>query len=109
MATDRLGLTDEYEHKELRLKVCSSCAYATWMSKTEYSLWLAQHGIAVLKNADQLETLPPLPRFKLSECRQTLFCRLCKCNLEAKAGVPENECIYGLWDFSKIFKKGKEL
>ncbi len=104
LITDGMGITEKQPFTDGRIERCCQCGYSTWLSKTEYTVWLASHGIRVLENIDQLEALPVLPRQKRSESRQGLYCRICKCYLPAKANVEDEDCIMGSW----LVKKGRE-
>jgi len=92
LATDRIGLTEEYEFTDGRIRKCQQCDENTWMTKLEYGQWLKDNGIEILENFTQLEVLPKLPKYELDNKRRNLFCRICKCFVPAKARVPDSEC-----------------
>ena len=80
-----------------RIRVCHRCDEQTWLSIKEYFTWLKKNGVAILKNLDQLETLPRLEKFHPGPGRSNLFCRLCKCFVPAKARVENQKCPLGKW------------
>lgn len=63
----------------------------------EYTQWLKDNGIEVLKNLHQLEVLPKLPKYELDDKRRNLFCRICKCYVPAKARIEKEHCQLGKW------------
>ncbi len=80
-----------------KIKLCQECEENTWMTKAEHAKWLLKHGIKVLENFDQLEKLPRLPKHKKSKKRKTLYCRLCKCHVEAKITDEDERCLLKKW------------
>ena len=88
----------KYKHTDDRIRACWTCTYQTWMSRTEYTAWLVKHGIEVLTNFTQLEELPMLPKYKQSNKRRNLYCRICKCFIPAKARVKEMNCPKNVWE-----------
>lgn len=82
----------KYEFTDDRIITCHKCDEQTWMTKAEYLNWLTDNGIEILANLNQLETLPKLPKFGQDEKRRSLFCRICKCFIPAKARVKEEKC-----------------
>ena len=92
-----LALGIKYEFTDGRVRICQKCEWNTWMSAIEYSAWLAKHGIEVLVNFDQLEKLPMLPKYEQSKKRRTIYCRICKCKVPAKARVEDEKCPKDYW------------
>ena len=85
----------KYEFTDGRIRICRSCHYNTWLTKLEYSTWLAKHGIDVLTNIEDLTSLPMLP--KKTEAKN-LYCRKCKCFIPAKARVKDEKCPLDKWE-----------
>ena len=78
-----------------RIRTCRTCNENTWLKISEYSQFLLKHGIDVIKNLDQLEKLPPLPK---SDKGRNLYCRICKCFIPGKARVDDEQCPLGRWE-----------
>ena len=93
----RLATGKRYEWTDDRIRVCQQCEKNTWMSRSEYAGWLFSHGIKVLTNLDDLSVLPMLPKYELGEGRRVLYCRICKCDVPAKARVEDEQCLMGKW------------
>jgi hypothetical protein len=85
----------KYEFTDGRIRVCRGCEYNTWMKKIEYAAWLFRHGIEVLTNFDDLTKLPMLPK---QNTGNTIYCRLCKCEIPKKARVKDEKCPKDKWD-----------
>lgn len=81
------------EKYDSRISMCKTCRHNTYLTKYEYAKWLLSHGVEVLKNIDDLTNLPVLPKSRKGD----LYCRVCKCNLEAKCRVKTERCPYGRW------------
>jgi len=79
-----------------KLNICKECEEHTWLSPQEYYTWLLAHGIKVITHFMQLDKLPALPKHSQTKIRNKLCCRLCKCDLEAKARS-DADCVLGLW------------
>jgi hypothetical protein len=91
-----------YEFSSVRVSICRSCEYNTWMKQSEYALWLIKHGIDVLKNFDDLTKLPLLPK---QATGRTIYCRLCKCCIPKKADVEDERCPKNKWQLPKNAKE----
>ena len=91
-----------------RMQKCNACDKQTWMTKLEYTTWLARFGIdAVLANISMLERVTEeLPKQEYTEGREA-YCCVCKCNLDAKTRVARAFCPLPnrKWDISKEAKK----
>lgn len=81
-----------------RVRTCEMCDEQTWMSEAEYTAWLLRNGIKVLRNFTQLEKLPKLPKYEKSPKRTGLYCRICKCFIEAKSRAKSAKCQLGKWE-----------
>jgi len=92
-----LMLGRKYEFTDSRILKCQTCDYNTWLSATEYALWLTANGISVIINFRQLEKLPMLTRYSQSRKRRRLYCRICKCSVPAKARVKSEICPKDEW------------
>ena len=88
----------KYEFTDDRIRSCHNCDEQTWMSAAEYTAWLLANGIKVVMNFNQLENLPPLPKYEQSPRRRNLYCRLCKCFIPAKARIESEKCSLGEWE-----------
>ena len=78
-----------------RARTCETCDERTWMSEAEYTAWLLRNGIKVLRNFTQLEKLPKLPKYEKSPKHTGLYCRICKCFIEAKTRTEKARCQLG--------------
>lgn len=87
---------EKKELAERKIKRCQLCPYHTWLKKSEYLKYLKELGIEVIKNFDQLEKLPPLPK-KKNHLGTRLFCTICKCWIPAKAYSEDETCPKDLW------------
>ena len=84
----------EYEFADARIAVCRDCEYSTWMTELDYAAWLLKNGVKVLTHLDDLTQLPMLPK---QNTGRTIWCRLCKCNIPAKAAVTDEQCPKNKW------------
>lgn len=66
------------------------------MTKTEYAEWLINNGKDIIGNFTELEKLPALPKMDKRD-NTLMFCRLCKCELDAKCRVKDERCPLGRW------------
>ena len=82
-----------------RMRICRACQHGTWMTKRQYAAWLADHGVEVAKNIEDLTVLDPLPKQEYTKEQRRIFCRHCKCYLPAKARLEDQTCPLGKWDF----------
>ena len=89
-----LAVGRKYEFTDGRIRICRGCDMNTWMTKLEYSTWLLKNGIKVLTNLDDLTVLPILPK---QNTGKTIYCRLCKCDIPAKARVKDEDCPENKW------------
>lgn len=85
-----------YRRAEQRQAVCMACEFQTWLTKSEYLAWLAANGIEVLTHIDDLTRLPMLDKHGFARGR-SLFCRLCKCWIPAKAYSKDSQCPQDKW------------
>jgi len=85
-----------YEKAKDREAVCLGCEFNTWMKKADYLAWLKLNGIEILKNLDDLTVLPPLEKHDF-EKGKSLFCRVCKCWIPAKAYAKDSKCPKDKW------------
>jgi hypothetical protein len=81
---------------DLRFKICSGCNKRTYLTKAEYAEWLIKNGKDVAVNFTELENLPALPKKELV-LGTLMFCRICKCYLDAKCRVDTEKCPMGRW------------
>ena len=88
----------KYEFTDGRIRKCQGCDEQTWMSKTEYAMWLLQNGIGVFRNFTELEKLPKLPKYEQTPGRRNLYCRICKCFVPAAARDKKKKCVLGKWE-----------
>jgi hypothetical protein len=84
----------KYEFTDGRIRICRACPYNTWMTRIEYGKWLFKNGIKVLTNFDDLAKLPMLPKQKTG---RNIYCRICKCDIPAKARVEDVKCPKDKW------------
>ncbi len=82
-------------HTAARIRTCRACEKNTWLKKSQYLKWLLDNGIDVLKNFDQLEKLPPLPK---QETGNNLYCTICKCFIPGKARIDDEKCPLDKWE-----------
>jgi hypothetical protein len=80
----------------LRFSICSKCRQNTYLTKAEYAEWLIKNGKDVAVNFTELENLPALPKKEQAE-NTLMFCRICKCYLDAKCRVNIEKCPMGRW------------
>ena len=85
----------KYEFTDGRIRVCRKCEDCTWMTRLEYGKWLLKNGIKVITNFTDLESLPKLPK---QYTGKNIYCRICKCDIPAKASVKEMKCPKDKWD-----------
>jgi len=82
---------------EKRVRICQRCDRSTWLTLAEYYEWVNEQGkINVLKNLDDLSSLPDLPK-RENHKRAKLFCVKCKCFIPAKARLKYEKCILNKW------------
>lgn len=86
----------KFEFADSRIRTCNKCEKQTWMSKAEYIAWLEMNAGDVIKNFEQLEVLPELPKHG-PEHGHNLFCMICKCFVPAAAYVKEKRCPLNKW------------
>lgn len=79
-----------------RLQICQGCSDITYMTRLEFAAWLAKNNIKVIRNYNQLERLEKLPKKQKMPGTEP-YCRICKCNLEAKVLVEAEECKMKRW------------
>lgn len=94
----RLGISDN--RSQDRTYACINCEQITYLGGKEYADWLIAHGVEILRNFTELEKLPPLPkhaRSRKNPRRITPYCRLCKCCVEAKALILDEQCPIDEW------------
>lgn len=98
----------EYKDWPNRERVCHSCEHGTWLSLKEYSQWLIQHGIEVLKHFEDLTVLPDLPsKPKMPKIHKKIYCRKCKCDIQKKSMITDSECPLNRWPDNKgVLKNG---
>jgi len=85
-----------YEFTDERLQICRGCSCHTWLTAGEYIAFVKKHFGEVIKNLDDLSTLPPLPKAENGRGKK-LFCRICKCYIPAKAAVGNEHCPEKKW------------
>ncbi len=85
-----------YKHARQRQRVCADCEHNTWLTKADYLKWLTVNGIDIAKHFDDLTQLPPLEKQEYEKGR-SLFCRLCKCWIPAKAYSKDSKCPKDNW------------
>ncbi len=81
-----LAMGVKYEFTDDRVRTCQRCEDNTWLTKAQYSKWLIENGVQVLRNFKDLAVLPLLPKEENGKGRG-LYCRICKCFVPAKARV----------------------
>lgn len=97
-AAGMVNLTPPYHSfSQDRLEICRECEKHTWMTWTEYAGWVGRHLNEVVLQFDRLEEIPELPKQE-KQPKRTLFCRVCKCLLPAKAAVENETCPLYLWE-----------
>ena len=80
-----------------RIKTCHACEHSSWLTATEFGLWLKKQGLLhVLKNLTDLQKLPDLPIEKHAPGKK-LFCAKCKCFAPGKAYDEKQTCPLGKW------------
>ncbi len=79
-----------------RIATCHPCDYGTYMTKRDYVKWIKGHGVEVVRHIDDLTALPMLPK-QSDALGRSLFCRLCKCWIPAKAYSKDETCPKGYW------------
>ena len=84
------------EEATRRIAVCKDCQDSTYLSKTEYAAWLVSNGMDILVHLEDLSRLPPLEKHPFTPGR-SLFCRLCKCWIPAKARADGAACPKDQW------------
>lgn len=84
------------ERYDLRFNICSACRQKTYLTKIEYAEWLIKNGKDVAVNFTELEKLPALPKKEQTEST-LIFCGICKCFLDAKCRVNDEQCPMGRW------------
>lgn len=85
-----------YRRAEQRQAICQSCEFQTWLKKAEYLKWLTANGIDIVKEFTDLTRLPMLDKHDFEPGR-SLFCRLCKCWIPAKAYSKDEQCPKDKW------------
>lgn len=95
IAETRLGIKGKKSpHTEARKAICRQCEFNTWMKVSEYAAWLLVNGIKILRNLDELDKLPMLPK---QNTGLNIYCRICKCFIPGKARIDEENCPKGTW------------
>jgi len=89
-----IGKQDDYSAG--RIEICTKCEDNTWLTLKEYSQWLVENGIKVLRYFTQLEKLPMLEKKERTKGTK-LFCRKCKCYLKAKTKREKEHCPIDKW------------
>ena len=85
-----------YKGAKKRQAICQSCEFQTWLKKAEYLKWLTANGIDIAKEFTDLTRLPMLDKHDFEPGR-SLFCRLCKCWIPAKAYSKDEQCPKDKW------------
>jgi hypothetical protein len=86
------------KNTDRNIEICKRCENNTFMGQFEYDAWLLKNGIKILRNFSQLEKLEMLPKFEQSKERNKMFCRICKCYIEAKARASRSDCSLNRWE-----------
>lgn len=84
-----------------RLAICRACEQHTYLTVTQYAMWMADNGGPVKFAAEigNLNQWPLLPKQDYTKGGK-LFCRICKCWIPAKSHREKETCPIGLWDKS---------
>jgi len=90
-----LGIPDRWSAE--RLRICEDCDEKTYLSGAEYRAWLAGYPIEIIEFLDELEKLPPLPKYANDDSRRLLCCSICKCPVLQKAAVKREVCPLAKW------------
>ncbi len=79
-----------------RLDACRQCQHRTYLKIQQYNQWIRGHGgyAKFILQMDRLDQWLDLPDNK-DPANGKLFCRRCKCFLEAKANVKKETCPVG--------------
>lgn len=84
------------EFVKKRLSACHACQQHTYLTIQQFNQWIRENGgyARFVLEMDQLAQWPNLPDNK-DPTHGKLFCRRCKCLLEAKANVKKEQCPIG--------------
>ena len=88
---------ERFVYHEIRLRTCRQCEHHTYLNVEEYLAWVKANGgiEKFLADIENLEGWPPLPIIQDEKPGAKLYCSLCKCWLEAKAYVKNENCPLG--------------
>ncbi len=87
------SLTDKW------FEICKSCKENTWLSKVEYAAWAVKNTGKLIQNFKHTEKIKKLPKQEKTKKRNTLYCRLCKCDMEVKTTLNDPAiCKLGKFD-----------
>ena len=87
----------EGDFSDVRLGICYQCDFHTWLTPLEYIAFVRKHGKEFIRHINDLEKLPLLPKCSNGNGKK-MFCRDCKCYLDAKVRVKKMQCIKGFWE-----------
>lgn len=79
-----------------RINTCENCEKQTWFTRREYIDYLFRNARSILTVLERLEELPELEKKEKRE-GTSLFCMLCKCFIEGKARVEDEQCLLDKW------------
>jgi hypothetical protein len=87
---------ERYLYHPVRLDACRQCEHHTYLTEFEYLRWVNENG-GTAKYASDIDALEPWAPLPIREERlgTKLFCSVCKCWLEAKAYVKQENCPLG--------------
>lgn len=76
-----------------RLNACKQCPHHTFLKIQQYNQWIRNNGgyAKFVLEMDSLDQWPDLPDCK-DPANGRMFCKKCKCFLEAKANVKNEKC-----------------
>jgi hypothetical protein len=77
-----------------RIYTCLTCKNKTFLTWPEFAGFLRKN--IVKQKKFNLEEMGPLPKCSFHK-KRNLFCRICKCLIEAKARADDETCPLGKW------------
>lgn len=88
---------EKCEYTEERIRICRACEKSTWYTKQEFALYVITRLGKIVDNLNDLSRLPDMPVGSSWNKRKHLFCRKCKCYIDAKARIERSKCDLGKW------------